>query len=250
MNDTALSQPLESPSHGLWWNGGDALRSRLFDAISLLLPSGEAFVMAAVSEGLPVATKTESAPRGLQDEVQRFVREEQSHSRAHRLYNDRLAVHAPSRELERRIESVMQEIAGWRLPARLALASAFEHLTAVLSKEVLRTGSVWLSSGQAPQTRLWRWHCQEELDHHHVARNVMVTAGVGRSQRVLALLTAMLFLTTDIMSMLWGLLRADLAAGRVSAWQLAAQCAKFSARALPSMVRMTWHCGRYAVSTQ
>ncbi len=245
-----LTPTLASPSPDLWWNGGNALRSRLFDAISLLLPSGETFVITAMSDWLETSLDKPPTSPELQQEVRRFVREEQNHSRAHRHYNDRLAVHAPSRALERRIENVMQEMADWRLPTRLAMASAFEHLTAMLSREALRTGNAWLSAGQTHQTRLWRWHCQEELDHYHVARTVMVGAGVGHTRRILALLAAILFLSTDIVAMLAGLLRADHRAGRVTAGQLVAQGAMFSVRALPSMVRMAWGCCTYAVSAK
>ncbi|MFM8899376.1 MAG: metal-dependent hydrolase [Burkholderiales bacterium] len=234
------------PNHDLWWNGGSALRSRLFDAISLLLPSGEKFVITAVSDWLTTSPPT--TPSELQQEVVRFVREEQNHSRAHQLYNNNLSLHAPSRALEHRIEQLVQEMAGWSLPTRLAMASAFEHLTALLSREVLRAGNAWLCTNQTRQTRLWQWHCQEELAHHHVARNVMVAAGVGPLRRGFTLMTAILFLSTDIMAMLWGLLRADHRAGRVRGRQLLVQCAEFSVRVLPSMVRMAWGCCKYVVS--
>jgi predicted metal-dependent hydrolase len=250
MNNTTLAQPVESTRHVLWWNDGNALRSRILDAISLIVPSGETFVIASVSEGLLATNRSRSTTDELKQEVERFVREEHSHTRAHRLYNDRLAAHAPSRQLEQHIERMVLEMADWRLPTRLAMASALEQLTAVLAKEALRPGSVWLSPGETPQTRLWRWHCQEELDHRHVARDVMLAAGVGHTQRIVTLLMAMAFFVKDIIGMLWGLLRADLAAGRVSAWQLAAQCAKFGVCALPSLVRMAWNCGRYAVSAR
>jgi uncharacterized protein len=245
-----LTQPLAADDSSLWWNGGDALRSRLFDAISVLLPSGEAFVIAAVSDGLQDLHQHQAIPKDLAQEVERFIREERSHTRAHRLYNDRLAAHAPSRALEHHLETVMRPLADWPLHTRLALASALEHLTAVLSKEALRAGSVWLSPGETPQTRLWHWHCQEELAHHQVARDVMTAAGVSRTRRVMTLAMAMLFLTTDIIAMLWHLLRADLAAGRISGWQLAAQCARFGLVALPSMVRMAWGCCWYAASAK
>lgn len=235
---------------GLWWNGGDALRSRFFDAISILLPSGESFVTTALSDWLNTHDGGSSTSAALGSEVQRFVREEQSHSRAHKLYNEKLAPHAPARELERRIELVMQDIEGWSLPTRLAMASAFEHLTAMLSKESLRKGNVWLSAGHTRQTRLWRWHCQEELDHYHVARQVMQSAGVGAARRNAALIAAVLFLATDVMGILRALLRADREAGRVNRWQLVTQFAKFSVLALPSVARMAWGCCRYAVSAK
>ena len=248
MNSTVA--PHEFEPADLWWNGGDAFRSRLFDAISLLLPSGESFVITALSDWLSADRQSGSTSLHLRREVQRFVHEEQSHSRAHQLYNERLQAHAPARELERRVERVVQDIKGWSLPNRLAMASAFEHLTAMLSQEILRKGSAWLSAGHARQTRLWRWHCQEELDHYHVAKQAMLRAGVGPARRNAALIAAVLFLLTDVLGILRALLRADREAGRVGAWQLACECATFSVSVLPSVLRMAWGCCRYAVSNR
>ena len=69
-----------------FWNQ-TPFRSYLFNAFSLLLPSGEQFVIRAMEDA---ATRLpEGAP--LQEEVAQFVREERAHQRAHRLYNTQLA---------------------------------------------------------------------------------------------------------------------------------------------------------------
>ena len=90
------------------WNG-NAFRTRLFDALSLLLPCGEAFVIQAVADWLVASPQAEA---GLRSQAERFVREEMSHQRAHRLYNDGLARSGvPSQALEQRIESAVRELA-------------------------------------------------------------------------------------------------------------------------------------------
>lgn len=233
---------------GLWWNNADAFRSRLFDAISLLLPSGEKFVITAVSDWLPTTPPLPRPPSELQREAQRFIREEIAHSRAHRLYNERLRAHAPAERLEQRVASALDTMAAWSLPTRIALASAFEQLTALLSAEVLRTPSVWLDEGETPQAKLWRWHCQEEIDHRHVVQDVMQVVGVSHARRVSAFLAAALYLCSDIAVILFVMFRCDVQARRISGWRLAAQAAAFAVRVLPSLMRMAWGSLRYLIA--
>ena len=228
----------------LWWNDGDAFRSRLFDSVSLLLPSGEQFVMDAVSDWLRQAQEPAVSP-ALRDEVNRFVREEAAHQRAHRLYNDRLAERAPAQRLEERIASAVGEIASRSLATRLAFAAAFEQLTALLSDEILRARSPWLGDGAAPQLRLWRWHCAEEIGHRHVALDVLTAAQVGRGRRVLAMLAASLYLAMDLTACLATFCRHDVRAGRIGVWRLAVQGCRFAIRATPGVLRMGWGGLRY-----
>lgn len=232
---------------GLWWNDGDAFRSRLFDSVSLLLPSGEQFVMDAVSDWLREAQKPAVSP-ALRDEVNRFVREEAAHQRAHRLYNDRLAEHGPAQGLEQRIASAVAEIASRSLATRLAFAAAFEQLTALLSEEILRPRSPWLGNGTAPQLRLWRWHCAEEIGHRHVALDVLTAAQVSRGRGVLAMLAASLYLAMDLTACLATFCLHDVRAGRIGVWRLAVQGCRFAIRATPGALRMAWGGLRYVAA--
>lgn len=192
------------------WNG-DLLRTRFFDALSLMLPSGEAFVIRAVADWLADERHDGRAGEALRAQARQFVREEQSHQRAHRLYNDRLALQGlPARELEARIEAAVAALAPLELHTRLALAAAFEYLTARLSDEVLR-GWPWLSRrAHAREARLWRWHCEEEVGHRHVVRDIAAASGVGLARRTGCLLLATLYLGTDVAQLLTSLLWHDL----------------------------------------
>ncbi|WP_140635041.1 metal-dependent hydrolase [Methylibium rhizosphaerae] len=220
------------------WNG-DHLRTRFFDALSLMLPSGEAFVIQAVADWLEDERHGRGAPEDLRVQARQFVREEQSHQRAHRLYNERLSQQGlPARELEARIEAAVAELGTLGLPTRLALAAAFEHLTALLSVEVLR-GRVWLSvDAGGREARLWRWHCEEEVGHRHVVRDLAAASRVGFARRAGCLLLASLYLGFDVVRLLTRLLRHDMQAGALRRFALAGQACRLAAAAAPGLLRM------------
>jgi predicted metal-dependent hydrolase len=216
------------------WNG-DAFRTRLFDALSLLLPCGEAFVIGAVSDWLAAAPQAEA---GLRAQAERFVREEQSHQRAHRLYNDRLARSgAPAQALEQRIESAVRELSHLDLGTRLAMSAAFEHLTALLSTEVLR-GAVWLTATPCRESQLWRWHCAEEIAHCHVTAHLLRAGKVGYLRRAGSLALATCFLGIDLTRLVFALCAHDVRCGAVSRGRLLLQAAGLALRACPGVLRM------------
>jgi predicted metal-dependent hydrolase len=246
---TATAAPIDEERRtGLWWNDGSAWRTRLFDAISLMLPSGEQFVIDAVADWLKTSGLHPSTPRELRQEAQRLVDEEGVHQRAHRRYNERLAAHAPVQRLEQRIATAMAPMATWDLPTRIAFAAAFEQLTTLLSAEVMRERNAWLGQGNAPQIQLWRWHCREEIAHGHVAHDVLRAMKLGHGRRVLAFLASAAYIGLDLAVSLAVMCKADVQAGRIRGWQLVAQAAAFTVRVMPSVVRMAWGGVRYIVT--
>jgi uncharacterized protein len=226
-----------------YWNG-DALRTRFFDGLSLLLPAGEAFVIRAAQDWLDAHP---AADARLRAEAGRFIREERSHQRAHRRYNAELHDVVPvARECERRITAAVAELDGLGLGMRLALAAAFEHLTALLSAEVLR-GDAWMAEEPRRECRMWRWHCAEELAHQHVAGDLLRSTGPRPGQRVLALLLASCYLAGDALSLTWALCRHELREGRVTRGELLAQAGRFLWRATPGLCRIALGWGGAAV---
>lgn len=220
------------------WNG-DHLRTRFFDALSLLLPSGEAFVIQAVTDWLDDTQHGHRADDTLRAQARHFVHEEQSHQRAHRLYNERLAQQGlPARELEARIEAAVAELAPLGLHTRLALAAAFEHLTALLSAEVLK-GRPWLCpDAHGREARLWRWHCEEEIGHRHVVCDLAAASKVGFARRAACLLLASAYLGLDVTRLLTRLLRHDVHSGALRRLALARQTCRFAAAAAPGLLRL------------
>lgn len=227
------------------WNG-DHLRTRLLDALSLMLPAGEEFVIEAVSDWLRDDNmQGAGGSQALRKEAQRFIDEERAHQRAHRLYNQRLAQQGlPAVALEQRIRTAVAELAPLGLETRLALAAAFEHLTALLSRELL-AGGPWLgAAGDGPQARLWRWHCAEEIAHHHLVSDLLAVRRVGWVRRAGCLVLASGYLGLDAARLLAGLLGHDLRSGALRRGALAGQACRFTAAMLPGLLRMAlgWWC--------
>jgi len=230
-----------------YWNG-DAVRTRLFDGLSLLLPAGEEFVIRAVQAWLDTHP---AADPHLRAEAARFVREEVSHQRAHRAYNASLAESAPvAPQLEQRIAGAVKaldEALDKRNPAmRWVLAEAFEQLTALLSAEVLR-GDAWVTSEPGREARMWRWHCAEEIGHRHVTTDLLRGARLVPGQRAFALVLATVYLAGDATALTWALCKHDLRTGRLRPGPLALQAGRFLWRAGPGLFRIALGCCAHLV---
>lgn len=216
------------------WNG-TIPRSRFFDALSLLLPSGEAFVIAALEQWRVAAAGSLDAETVAQ--IDRFVREERAHQRAHQRYNDALLAATPgAAPAARRAAGAADELAALGLPMKMALAAAFEQLTAVLSREVVEQAYLLLP-GDSTHSRMWRWHAREEMAHCHIALQAARRCGVGRLRKAAALCLATAFLSFDVLCCWWALCRCDIAAG-ASRRRVIADALRFAAGALPSLARM------------
>jgi predicted metal-dependent hydrolase len=148
-----------------------------------------------------------------------------------------------ARECEQRIAAVASELDRFSLPMRLALAAAFEHLTALLSTEVL-SGDAWVDDSPRRECRMWRWHCAEELAHRHVADELLRSLRPVPGLRALALVLASLYLVTDAFSLTWALCRHDRREGRVGVRALLAQAGRFAWRAAPGLLRIASGWGR------
>ncbi|MEX3816299.1 metal-dependent hydrolase [Paraburkholderia sp. BR13439] len=220
------------------------MRSRLFDALSLLLPAGEIFFVATLEQWLREAG--ESVPPGLREDVARFMREERAHRRAHERYNAALLARTPAAgAAAERARRAADELACLSLPLKLALVAAFEHLTTLLAREILERRYLMVDDA-SPQSRLWRWHAREELDHSHVAMEVAALQGVGRMQRALALCLASGYLVLDGLRATRALCRCDIAAGVRRRRVLADACA-LAVGSLPSLGRMAPRWLQYLV---
>lgn len=216
------------------WNGTPA-RSRFFDAISLLLPAAEQFLIETVEEWRTQAGDSLSAV--LRSEVERFLREERAHQGVHQRYNEGLISANPEvRAHALRASQATDSLRSLDLATRMALVEAFEVLTAVLSREALER-SYLLGNGTSVEARIWRWHAREELAHCHVAGQAVIALGVSRGRRLLAFTLATGFLLFDVLRFWHALCRCDIGAGagRARTW---AEGLSFLLRGAPSMLRM------------
>jgi predicted metal-dependent hydrolase len=217
-----------------YWNGS-SVRSRLFDALSLILPAAETFLIDTLDNwraSVPLALQP-----ALAHEIDRFIREECAHRRAHERYNAALIAALPAAAvIAERAAQVTRELDRFSLPMRLALVAAFEQLTALLSHEIVHRHSL-IGPSDAPQAQMWRWHAREELAHCDVAVTAAAIGGPAYPFRAAALLLATLYLLTDIVRYTRALCRCDLAAGE-SRRRLAVDTLRFTFGSAPSLARM------------
>jgi len=216
------------------WNG-NLVRSRFFDGISLLLPAAESFLIVTLEEWL--ARFEHQLDAHARDEVRRFLREERAHQKVHLRYNEALVVRLPgARDVAERASHAADELAALDLATRLAMAAAFEHLTAVLSAEMLHRPFL-ISAPASTEGRMWRWHAREELGHRDVAIDAVMHMGIGWVRRSLAYALASAYLLFDVLRLWIALCRCDVAAGS-SRWRLARQAAGFVVGAVPTAMRL------------
>ncbi|QBZ89885.1 metal-dependent hydrolase [Pseudomonas viciae] len=208
-----IDEPCDADTFKPFWND-TPIKTYLFDAFSVLLPAGEQFVISVVEKSAAQLQQTSA----LAEDSRRFVAEERAHQRAHRLYNQQLEKQGfEVKQYELGIEKDLQALQSkWSLNAQLALAAAFEHVTAVISGVALRKHGL-LSANASSQTRLWRWHCQEEVAHQHVTTDLLQALGIPYWQRILYFLAASALMAFDVLRHLHGFARLDIARGRVSA---------------------------------
>ncbi len=230
--------------HPPYWNG-TCVRSRLFDALSLLLPPGEAFLIDTLEKWRARSNLT--SDQALHAEIDRFIREETAHRQAHERYNASLAAELPAvSAIAQRASRVTDDLAGLGLPMQLALVAAFEHLTAVLAEEIGSHAYLIVDDPSRP-SRLWHWHAREELGHRDVAMDAAAHAGVGRGKLIVALLLATAYLSTDVMRYTFALCRCDVRAG-ASRTAVCIDAIRFAVGAVPSVLRMTRGWCRYLVA--
>jgi predicted metal-dependent hydrolase len=224
------------------WNGTLA-RSRLFDAISLLLPAAEAFLISTVEQWL--AQVPEPLAPAMRTDVERFLREERAHQNVHDRYNEALLSDMPgAQETARRARCAVDDLAGLDLPTKMALAAAFEYLTSLLSHEVLLEGSCLLAPQPSTQGRVWRWHAREELAHSHIVADAAAHLGLGGVRRRLAYVAATAYLVFDVLRFWLALCRCDIAAG-AGRWKVCGQVCAFGGRCVPALARMALGWLRY-----
>jgi hypothetical protein len=182
---TGMMAPLEgSDPLPRYWCAGDPFETRFLEAMSLLAPEVERFVISAVRANVARAGDP-AIVRG----CRAFIREEADHSRVHNAFNRRLA--GQQTDLPRvlaRVRRLMRVGERWVPPSgRLAIAAACEHLSALLSLWYLRAARKdRIASGET--RRMFESHAREEIAHRAFVFDLLRQGGGGKlPARVLAL---------------------------------------------------------------
>lgn len=178
------------------WNGGDAFRTALFDALSFSFPAGEQFFIDSVRLG---AAKLPDGDRErFDDELRGFVGQEATHRHLHAVFNAQLERQGYVNAWEPRIRRRVQRLAGLDARAWVGATAATEHLTAVLATHLHAHHPVVLA-GTEPRLRdLWLWHASEELEHRSTAFDLYRALGGSEKWRRRLFLLVSLHFTIDL----------------------------------------------------
>ena len=171
-----LQTPL--PRH---WNGGDAFRTALFNALSMSFPAGEQFFIDSVRAGL---AKLPADQRERFDaEVRGFIGQEATHRRVHALFNGHLQRQGLVNRWEPRIQRRLRRLQGVDVRAWLAITAATEHFTTIMAEYLLGHDAP-LAGAEPRLATLWRWHASEESEHRSTAFDLYQALGGSERWRL------------------------------------------------------------------
>lgn len=156
------------------WNGGDAFRTALFNALSMSFPAGEQFFIDSMRRGMKQLSSEQQAR--FADEVQAFIGQEATHRHIHALFNEHLARQGLVNHWEGRIQARTARLQGMDTRNWLAVTAATEHWTAIFAEHLLAHPQ--LLHGAEPRLRdLWLWHSAEESEHRSTAFDLYLALG-------------------------------------------------------------------------
>ena len=152
-----------------FWFGGDAFRTRMFDALSLAFPDGERYFIQSVR-----LYRDQITDPVLAQKVTDFIQQEAQHGIAHEKANQVL------REQGMPLNDFLAKVNGqlnWMLAKappefNISMTAAYEHLTALMAETFYQHKSTM--DQVHPYVRaMFAWHAIEEMEHRDVAFDVM-----------------------------------------------------------------------------
>ena len=154
-----------TPAHHF---AGDPLVSHFWNALSLMAPHTEAFLIRAMKRANEHVTDAV-----LREQVAAFLAQEALHTRHHQKLNARLGELGYDVEGAGKVaEGVLRELSDrGSLRGALALVIAGEYVIYALSRSGLESADV-LRRTTPEVRRLFEWHALEEMEHQSVACDV------------------------------------------------------------------------------
>ncbi|MBI3383857.1 metal-dependent hydrolase [Aquabacterium sp.] len=190
-----------------YWFGGDAFKSRFFDALSVIFPPGEKFFMTSVRD----FRDRVNDPKLLQD-IKDFNRQEGQHTLVHNQYNEHLKDQGIDVDyLLNWLNKLLFDTYRSRYSREytLGITSALEHFTALGAHALFDKRDV-LKEADPKVRAMYAWHAIEEVEHKGVAYDVMVDyAKVGYALRIWTLLHTTLIFPLVIFKFLNFMLKQD-----------------------------------------
>ena len=218
------------------WCAGDALRSALFNALSMSFPVGEQFFIDSVRDGL------KALPQDMQErcraEVQGFIGQEATHRRLHALYNGQLEKLGLRNDWAPRAQRRLKLLEGADPRHALAITAANEHFTAIMADWMLRNPDL-LGNEDPRLVTLWLWHSSEESEHKSTAFDLYQALGGSHEWRITWFRRVTRIFLADTLRQTLNNLRRDGTLWKWSTWESAASYL-FGKRGLVRLTYKPW----------
>ncbi len=191
----------------VFWNDGDPVLTRFFDALSIHFPDGERFFIQSVRN-----YDNQVTDPTLRADIKHFFRQEAQHGIVHDQYN--AVMQAQGIHVEKVISrlKLFIQVFQTHLPAKyqLAMTAAFEHITATLGEGFMDDEGEMFKNAHPAMRAMYMWHGVEEVEHKAVAFDVYEkAAGGGYFIRTSALIVGTVLVHAVVGSVLWHMLKVD-----------------------------------------
>jgi predicted metal-dependent hydrolase len=183
-----LDLPFDADAVPRDFYGGDAMKTLMMCALSVVFPEGERFFVESV-----MRYKDRVSDPKLRAEMRGFAAQEGMHSKEHSAFNAMLRAQGLTsvERFEKEVKWLLRRVRRLRTPEQqLAITCALEHFTSIMGEQLL-SDAEHRESIDASVRNLWVWHALEESEHRAVAFDVYqaVDGSYGRRVRMMALAT-------------------------------------------------------------
>lgn len=221
------------------WNSASPEMSHIVNSASLAMPYLEPYLIRTMRAARPLI-KDET----LQAELDLYIKQEATHYKQHRRFNDTLSAKGYTcvAELESRLNKDYSQLESKRsLKFNLAYAEGFESMALALGEMLIEDRNELFKDAAPSVTSLVLWHFVEEIEHKNVAYDVFDHLHGNYGWRMLGLLYATGHIFWRTGQGYRALLKEDRLWSNLSMrWRLAKLLVKLIGRTLPRWFRI-WH---------
>lgn len=158
-----MSRPVPMGRH---WMNDDPVATAFFNSLSISFPHAEVYMIDSLKPW------REHVNEPMRREINAFIQQELNHSREHVAFNrGMIEAGFEFKSVEKDIIDLVKKLNLRDDLFRLQMTMCMEHLTAVISSEILSDES-HLAGAETELRNMWLWHATEEIEHKAVAYNV------------------------------------------------------------------------------
>lgn len=162
-----MSRPVPMGRH---WMNDDPVATAFFNSLSISFPHAEVYMIDSLKPW------REHVSEPMRKEINAFIQQELNHSREHLAFNrGMIEAGFEFKSVEKDILNLVKKLNMRSDLDRLQMTMCMEHLTAVISSELL-SDERHLAGAEKELQQMWIWHATEEIEHKAVAYNVWLEA--------------------------------------------------------------------------